>query len=793
MRLPLSSRLWTGVLCLGLTACSLRSTYITTAYPVEFRTPPGRSTVLQAASSLYFSVQRTYAEEPAVGACMQSLANPEVANGLWGYGKCIESPPVPSGYPASQPLSHSEASALCLGLTPIRSGEFDGAVGTRRALVLNLKSVADSTDAKYSLGHALLADKSDVWLVIPRPATNDWRLGQITLLGAIRGPPHNPYGGGALALKSAPRDRLSGFGVAEPFLLPSLPKAPTQIDSKVLGCPGLGRGDAPVLVEAMLASGEAMVAFDRDLYGDLSAGRTMPTYLKDAWVEAAKGTADVLTRTPDARRGQTRGPSIALSGGAANGAFIAGYLRMTMAALERVRMLAGEAPPRAKFELAATTSAGTLVALAFDLFSVSPDRTPTQPEAEGLNEYLHEWQAIDDSNPVKPAKGKATWQTAAIGLLDGAFGAQEPELFCSERSGPFGAVGLVLDAPPIFKPRRNLLRFDELYKRRINDFFGTFSDAVTTNRFIRVSMAAEIQNNLLLPLDERVCRAAPDADAKVACLVSQVAASITEPTYARPVSRVWTPFPGEPYRVVEGDWLDGGIRSGTPALTALRMSPPGMPVLAVSSNRSEGIPKGPEDTGFAILLESLGDLIEQTRTWEIASAPLFRRDQDAQLLVASAWLTQSSREKPPVGIAVSAPETQLGPALLSVFVPEDEVQFPLAVAAGGYTFDPNVTQSLYAWGEITALRQLESQWAVLGVEVKALPEELLQWRDSEVELIVPELKRDVDLIRARQETSSAWRSYAKQRQKWLRQREGGLGQCGAVPLGDAPAKGPSSH
>ncbi len=460
-------------------------------------------------------------------------------------------------------------------------------------------------------------------------------------------------------------------------------------------CAGKGHTlDSAVLAQAVLEAGEGMVAYERDLHGNLPD--VMPAPVLAGWRNAVSGTALLLRTDAEFRpKGNTRRPdlpSLALSGGAANGAFTAGYLHTMMELRERLLAeLASSPEARRKVEgeafgLAATTSVGTLAALAWDLYAVDPDVVLTPEEDAAVRSRL---KLTPDAS-----LGERPLQRAAMLVLDASFKLEEQDLFCAE---PRWTHTLLLGQS------ENALRFDKLYEDTIEPFFTDYGRLVSSNDFIRYSMAADIDQNLLLPLDERVC-ATLDTRSRTLCLTNQVAASITEPTYARAVRDVMTPFPDFP--LLPGTWLDGGLRSGTPA--ALALAAGNNRVLSVSTHRSEGIPGRIPKNGFAILLRSVGQIVEQTRTWEQAYAVLAEDSRKDEYEAILEWLLVEEGVKP--ANAVGFPSSLLLGDLRPVFIadaPED--LFPLSVALGGYTFDPALTRALYLWGEIRALEEYEDE------------------------------------------------------------------------------------
>ncbi len=332
----------------------------------------------------------------------------------------------------------------------------------------------------------------------------------------------------------------------------------------------------------------------------------------------------------------TSHPVVAMSGGAANGSFTAGYMHALLgyrkAALEGLP--ANERPAadrRFRFSTIAGTSVGSLVALLVDLY-FAPERTePATPIPSKHQEYFPSSECSGNSDPA------LQHERCALAALENIFGSRkvdEATLLCVERGGLLGFVG----AKKAKTGRHDhLLRFDPLQKDILEPFLEHYGETIRNNDVIRITVAADLTQNAVIGLDERACRidGVPTHD----CLAAAVLTSITEPVFVPPVRRV---FSGLQLGSGEGSasdaatrltWFDGGLRSGTPSLFALLRAGGKEPkVLALTTTPLEGVAKAHPRNGLSTMFDSAFDTVDQVRKWEIGYAQVAAEERRRRLL-----------------------------------------------------------------------------------------------------------------------------------------------------------------
>jgi hypothetical protein len=461
-------------------------------------------------------------------------------------------------------------------------------------------------------------------------------------------------------------------------------------------------------------------------------------------------------------------PVLALSGGAANGSFTAGYLHALLSMREVVldelrksgpagQAAAARVDARTRFGGAASTSVGTLVGLPLDLYFSDVEGA----KLAALEPHLRECLA-SPSGPL----GERAVQRCALRFLRHEFTERsEHHLLCHE-------PGTVLPLFSVFGQRTNLLRFDPLANDILRPFLGRFSTVMLDNDFQRIAVAVDLEQGLLMGLDERACRL--EGMPREACLMSAVLSSIDEPIFTPGEKRVYSGLG------VEGEgglWLDGGLRSGTPVVRALDMSHPGQKVLVINTHRAEGVPHGPYKDAGEVFFGTLDALIPQTRQWEMAYAQLARERRRLDTCIVLERVQPGV--KVPVGsdpLACQAARVPgVSPGLLltgdvfSVFVPDDIS--PPELYAGGYTFDPQTTRGLFAWGQKTFLESRKSvlgwlRWEVLLDPARELPgfdvtryHERLRQMEQEAQAVISALEEE----RKRPDYAERYKAHAKER------------------------------
>lgn len=425
---------------------------------------------------------------------------------------------------------------------------------------------------------------------------------------------------------------------------------------------------------------------------NLASGAANEAYELLCAVEAATGGAASLAAvTDDVGRGEL--PALVLSGGSANGAFSAGYVYELLRLRERglswvpPRELA-DAQASASFSAVVSTSVGTLVALPVDRYFAADALTDLAKAREGRR-----------------------W---ALETLRRRFIAEEGDLLCARRfrvgelwSGLFGrrrSGQEPVDSLLEFQPMEAMVR-EEMFPDEAQ------AEALVRTGPVRVSLAVDARTTLTAVADERACDPArlPSKDALIDCLVKQVMASITLPIFARAIEgdlAMGLPDPpvGVPGRGGPGGlFFDGGVKSGTPAVSALSYTRGR--VLAVSNHRLSGAPKLELDNAFGLAFRSIDLFTDVVREREIEQAGLLLRD----------------RERRRVELAARMRVSWLAPAPDRVYSAHIPSVVPAEIGAEGYTFDPEVMIALFRWGQWSLLRNapevlghLGGGWARIG-------------------------------------------------------------------------------
>lgn len=450
----------------------------------------------------------------------------------------------------------------------------------------------------------------------------------------------------------------------------------------------------------------------------LDAARQQPTF--DAGADALHRLAGVLAATPANQAAQNDLPVLALSGGAANGAFTAGFLFELLAvrglALERIDPAQREATDRAsRFSTVVGTSVGALQAQLLDLAMI--DDSALSPSQQ---QFVDACRALPISTPpphadltggnagcfagfpsapfpATPALPSHPVQTCAMKLLQHFFAdVDETALMCAEPGSVLRSVGV------FGKARTNFIRFDPMQRDPIDPVLELFAQRMHDDAMVRVTMSTETTQNQLLGFDERACTGADD----VACLKSSVMASLVLPVFARSVTHTWSGF--EPKGEC-GVYVDGGLRSQLPALRALlrsRATPllpaPTLRVLALDTGRLSPLPSAPPKIFVEPILNSLEQYATQQDLTELAFAQRLaeQRDEEFTALQAASSPTPLLRAGRP-----SAND----PRVDGVYVPSDVPDW--VVVGAGYSFDRYVMRGLFVWGQQAARKKLAATLA----------------------------------------------------------------------------------
>ena len=455
-----------------------------------------------------------------------------------------------------------------------------------------------------------------------------------------------------------------------------------------LGCnaPPSTEADRLALAASLDDAAVAIVSYQIAALGPSAVHGPPPKELLSAFRDALLHGAQLLRADPVPVHDPNL-PALSLSGGAANGAFVAGYVYAMLWMREMARVHGSPAQcallDKERFSSAFGSSVGALISLPLDLYFT--DVAPPASLAPAIDACIR-----SGSGKVAPRSDRPL-QDCALAKLEHDFVANEWELLCARS-------GTVLD---LLKPStKSLLKFDPLDRNTLVPFFGTFGALTRDNGFVRTATTADLGQGVLGTIDERACRL-PGMNAD-ACEREAVLASISEPVLAPPRDRIFSGFSGPAGE--RGIWFDGGLQSVNPAARAVGATRG--KVLALNTYRAMGAPVAGLE-GFApIVLGTINAFVIRMIGWETSYAGLEqhrRRAHDCEIgrLVGSTVLCPNGAP----GAAAPAME----PQLMSVSVPDDIS--PPQLFASGYTFDPVVMRGLFLWGERAFL---QSRADVLG-------------------------------------------------------------------------------
>jgi predicted acylesterase/phospholipase RssA len=482
-------------------------------------------------------------------------------------------------------------------------------------------------------------------------------------------------------------------------------------------------------------------------------------------------------------------PALALSGGAANGAFSAGFL----AELLSVRLRA-VLPPRGRRDISAEeraqamsesrfaalvgTSVGAVLSQILDLYYTDDPKLYADNRAffDDCNSFWrnpivvptpdHLGQPDECFNGSQPEVGNMPptitpevvsaypVQACAIRYLYKLTEVEEQDLICVPPGPVTNAVGVLGPSHP------GLVRFDPMATNIVDPFVGQFSLAMMNNDVTRVDVAVETMQNQTLGLDERSCWSLPSsatpkgplkAGSSENCLASGVMASLVLPFFAIPVRQTYSGFDPDGEC---GSWLDGGLRSGFPVLRALLMTrpnalekaPPRLRVLAVNNGQMDGRAQVRSQGIHQVALNAIGQMSGQNQVYEVAAA----QDESALRERAIAVLIAFRKNDPgaggpagDAGAAASAdcrPDADAGciPIVPATAVPlatdDDAVsgvwvpnEVPPSITSGAeYSFDKYIMRGLFTWGRRAALKRL-TELLPAGPEKERKRRQLARW------------------------------------------------------------------
>ena len=477
-----------------------------------------------------------------------------------------------------------------------------------------------------------------------------------------------------------------------------LPPPPLVIENKVVGLGILAKplqnkeaAGLELDAERFSANARAIASSLLVLQNLIGTGPLSDTDLQTGISRGAERARNYLLARKWRRRVGQPTTALVMSGGAANGAFTAGFVWRLSEVLQACRTGSGLLGcPDAGLDLAVGSSTGSLIGVTADIFS-----TPGQ-ETRGRDFLLRSY----------------TCSVAA-------------DLYC---------VNDVWDWK-LFQDTRGLVQFDGV-RRKLDEML---SDGQRDNSMELVTMTVDYQTGDLLaesdqdPADGREKKDRIDA----------ILASIVEPVMADPVERL-----GRPGGELPGTFIDGGVRSGTPAMEASRRGAERVLVIKSASLDSDLRPR--QRNALSMLARTIDLLVDQVGATEIQQATLFslgRRLGEYNLcehrleLVGESTIDNPDRAlvdtqrkakaefckrqslvpgvSPGVGHAESSVATFLGPEVFgqvaqswrSVWVvrPEGEQ------SASGYAFDPPLMRRLFVFGVNTFQTRCHEVLGLLGI------------------------------------------------------------------------------
>ncbi|HSC86165.1 MAG TPA: patatin-like phospholipase family protein [Polyangiaceae bacterium] len=441
-------------------------------------------------------------------------------------------------------------------------------------------------------------------------------------------------------------------------------------------------------------------------------------------------------------------PSLALSGGSANGAFVAGFLFELLYLRERLLRVDTNSSTFAassRFSGVSGTSVGSLLGTVMDLY-FTENSAQTQADSRDYERLETAWREmetwrydnqgaiLDSGSPpakhphwelpdssLRPANANdpAFYRMWALALMVNSFAdSTEPDVICVQA----GSAARLIDKLGRHHP--GLMRFDPLQATVLDPLLETAADSMIRNDFRRSVLSVEVSQNVAVALDDSVCSPSDDP---AGCLVSGVMASTVLPFFAQPVNRVRT---GLSDQADCGIWLDGGLRSGLPAYYALQFNRPECPLtdvpesgteraqlrmLAISTGRLTGMRSSPADDLLSIAKEAIGEMGSQVLASEAATVVLLADRQNARWrgfachdsptptvetdsTVAPSAGTESATES-----AASSANVGSSSQVELVFVPDGLPDY--LVAGAGYRFDPFIMRGLFVHGRDVALKR----------------------------------------------------------------------------------------
>jgi hypothetical protein len=451
----------------------------------------------------------------------------------------------------------------------------------------------------------------------------------------------------------------------------------------------LGEADRLALALALDDASAAFMSYVVAALGHPTVHAVPPVEDTKALAPTLAHAASILKADPAVH--DTGAPALSLSGGAANGAFVAGFLYALLWVREEARYFASPAQrtaiDRERFGSALGSSVGSLISLPLDLYFT--DTLPPPSLGPALD------ACISKGSGSLPARADRRLEDCALALLEHDFVTSESELLCAR-------PGSALD---LMKPNaKSVIRFDPLEHGRIEPFFRSFGLLTRENSFVRTVVTADLAQGLLAGIDERACRL-PGID-PLACERDAILASVSEPILAPPRPVVYSGLHGASGEF--GFWLDGGLQSVNPAARAVHFT--NGKVLAINTFRALGTPIKNIEGLAPVALGTVLTIGTRLIGWETSYAGLeqHRRRLHACELGSLVGIDALCAKGAPGAVGPSAGSSDL----LSISVPDDIT--PAQLLASGFTFDPVVMRGLFLWGERTFLRSRSEILRFLG-------------------------------------------------------------------------------
>jgi predicted acylesterase/phospholipase RssA len=482
----------------------------------------------------------------------------------------------------------------------------------------------------------------------------------------------------------SPKLRQNGAEIVEDHPSPwGIPRAPLRVSSA--GTVSLGPlldADAnPEAVKAELDA-ERFIANARPIASSLlvlqnliGRGPFREQELREGICRGASRVASYLNARRWRRQLNRPTTALVMSGGAANGAFLAGFAWRLTEILQHCH--ASSRCPEAGLDLIVGTSSGSLVGVTADIFATRGT------EQQGRDLMLRNYTCSAES-----------------------------DLYC---------VNDVWDWQ-LLTNTRGLVRFDGIRQK----LDGMLTDAVEQNSTELVTMSVDYESGDLMAESDQD----PEDGQQHADRVNAVLASIVEPVMADPIDELGRPKGGKQL----GTFIDGGVRSETPALEAVRRGAERMIVVSSSGLQPEAEAK--QRNAGAMLMRTIDLLVDQISMTEIQQADLYataRRlgefnicsdrlklatDSDsARRFCTRETLPFPSNVKDKAAISAApftGPETfeQVSRSWRAEWVARPEGKVP---SASGYAFDPELMRTLFRVGVGTFQSRCEESLTLLGI------------------------------------------------------------------------------